>query len=72
MRAFGERLKTGGAILHQLRHVNRGEIEFELTGLDLRDVEKIVEQRERVKAALMNVLDISLVACVAEGAEPLL
>ncbi len=71
-RALGERLQAAGAILDDLGHVDRGEIELELAGLDLGDVEQVVEKRERVEAALMDVLDIAFVALVADRAEPLL
>src|SRR5215471_2575011 len=68
---LGERLQACDAILDELRHIDRSEIQLKLAGLDLRDVEEIVKQRQRVKAALMDVLDIPLVALVLDRAEPL-
>ena len=43
-RALGERLEARRAILDELRHLDRGEVELELAGLDLGDVEQVVEQ----------------------------
>src|SRR6185437_11489559 len=71
-RPLGERLQAVDAILDELRHLDRGEIELELTGLDLGNVEQIVEERKRIEAALMDVLDIALVAVVADRTEALL
>src|SRR5262249_24690010 len=68
---LGERLQACDAILDELRHIDRSEIQLKLAGLDLGDVEEIVEQRQRVEAALMDVLDIPLVALVPDRAEPL-
>ena len=71
-RALGQRLQAADAILDDLRHFDRGEIQLELAGLDLGDVEQIVEQRQRIEPALMDVLDIALVARVADRSEALL
>src|SRR5262249_916455 len=68
---LGERLQACDAILNELRHIDRSEIQLKLGGLDLGDVEEIVEQRQRVEAAVMDVLDIPLVALVPDRAEPL-
>jgi hypothetical protein len=66
-RPLGERLQASGAILDDLGHVDRGEIELELAGLDLGDVEEVGEERQRVEPALMNVLDIALVRLFRSG-----
>ena len=65
-------MQTVDASLDQLGQIDRGEVEIELAGIDLGNVEQIVEQAERVEPALMDVLDISLVARIADGAEALL
>ncbi len=70
------RLASGCRLLTQeldeLRQIDRGEVELELAGLDLGDVEEVVEQAERIEPTLMDVLDIAPVACVADGTEPFL
>ena len=62
--ALGERLQAVDASLDQLRQIDRGEVEIELAGIDLGNVEQVVEQAQRIESALMDVLDIA--ACSAD------
>ena len=70
--ALGERLKAVDAGLDQLWQIDGREIEIELACVDLGNVEEVVEQAQGIEPALMDVLDIALVARIADGAEPFL
>ena len=59
------------AVIDHLAEIDRGEIEFELAGLDLREIEEIVDQREQMRAAGVDVIDIAAVLVVADLAEAL-
>ena len=48
-----------------------GEVEFELAGLDFREIEQIVDQRQEMAAAGMDVVDIAAVFVVVDFAEAL-
>jgi hypothetical protein len=65
-------LHHGDALPDQFVQVDAGELQVELAGFDLGQVEQIVQQRDDVLAGGVDVLEILLVAVVADRAEALL
>src|SRR5690606_15112543 len=53
----------------QRRQVYRLAVDRELAGLDLRHVEDVVDDAQKVGAARVDVGDIFLIAVIAEGSE---
>ncbi len=57
--------------LRDVVEIHAGERQIELAGLDLGEVEQIVDQRDQVRAGSVNVLEIVPVALVADRPEAL-
>ena len=70
-RAACLRLHDADALLRQLVEADIGECEIELAGLDLGKIEQVVQQRDKVHAGGVDVLEIFAVALVADRAEAL-
>ena len=70
----------GGLLLQQLQHIvgdiaerHGGEVELELARLDLGEIEEVVDERQEMRAAGVDVLHVAavfLVVDLAEAAEP--
>ena len=58
--AVGLRLHQRDALLRQFVEVDAGEVQVELAGLDLGQVEQVVEQRDQMPAGGVDVLEILL------------
>src|SRR5208282_5965594 len=57
-RAARLRLHDADALLRQLVEADIGECEVELTSLDLGKIEQVVQQRDKVHAGAVDVLEI--------------
>src|SRR4029078_3220329 len=59
------------ALLHEIIEIDAHECELKLSGLDLRQIEQIVEKRNKMSARGVDVLEILPVAFAADRAETL-
>ena len=69
--AVGLRLHDRDRLLRQVVEVDALEAQLQLAGLDLGQIEQIVEQRDQMRAGSVDVLEIVAIALVADRAEAL-